>query len=420
MSIIRIIAKRMTKHPQLKRKLKNMYAYLGNILSDKKSDIPGLVQVSSNKISHNFGYYDKCPWSKDQHYMVYTGITDATHNYVTDKPTPIILYDCISKTETVLAYTHVWNSQQGCMLQWLGPDFSKKIIFNDFRDGKYCSVILNIEDKTEKVLKTPVYSVSSDGKTAITLDFSRLNSFGIGYGYCNVPDYTKDKKCPDIPCMWKIDIEKDFVEELPFSYKSLSEFGFQDSMKDGYHKINHIMLNPAGNRFMFIHRWIVNGVKHHRLLTCNIDGSDLYILLDHGMVSHNNWKDDKTIISFCYTQEEGEAYHILYDKTQKRETIGKGILNADGHPSYSPDGRYIITDTYPDFKRKQTLYLIRVADSTVIKLGSIYSSIKYKNEFRCDLHPRWNYNSKELCIDGAIGDKRQVFLVKISEKVLSD
>lgn len=413
MSIARTFAKKLTQFPKLKRAMKNVYAYAGNFLSDKKTDLPGLVQISSDDSEHNFGYYDKSPWSQDQRYMIYLAPKGASRNYVSTEETPIILYDCINKKETILTKTHVWNSQQGCMLQWLGPDFSSKILFNDFRDGAYCSVIYSIEDGKETILKRPVYTVSSDGRTAISLDFSRLNTFRPGYGYSNVEDRTSKEKYPDLPCMWKVDIAANTVAELPITYRDLAQFEAQPSMVLGYHKVNHIMLNPAANRFMFIHRWIVDGVTHHRLLTCNLDGGDLYVLLDDGMVSHSNWKDDMTILSYCYSKSDGDAYHILHDKTQQRETIAKEILTVDGHPSYSPDGNYIITDTYPNFKRKQDVYLIRVADERVKKLGSIYSNVKYINETRCDLHPRWNYNSQEICFDGSKGKRRQVYTLKV-------
>lgn len=417
MNVIRSIAKGLTRFPKLKRVMKNVYAYTGNILSDKKTDMPGMIQISSDGADHNFGYYDKSPWSKDQKYMIYLAPENAKKNYVSHKAIPIILYDCLSGKEKVLTKTHVWNSQQGCMLQWLGPDFSSRILFNDFREGRYCSVIFNLKEGSEIVLEKPVYSVSLDGKSAVTLDFSRLNTFRPGYGYNNIEDITAANRCPDSPCMWKLDIDSNKATELPITYKMLSEWKCQETMKKGYHKVNHIMLNPSASRFMFIHRWIVDGVTHHRLITCNIDGSDMYLLLDDGMVSHNNWKDDGTIISYCYSKFDGDAYHVLYDKTQKRETIGKGILSVDGHPSYSPDGKYIITDTYPDWKRKQALYLIRVSDERIIKIGSIYSNVKYMNETRCDLHPRWNYNSREICFDGADGNHRQVYVLNLDKEV---
>lgn len=415
MGTVHSFAKKLARFPRLKRMAKNTYFSVGNLLSDKKTDLPGLVQISSDKEEHNFGYYDKCPWSRDQRYMIYVASPDAWKNYVSEKAVPIVLFDCTTGKEIILTKTHVWNSQQGCMLQWLGPDFSTKILYNDFRNGKYCSVIYNLEDKSEKVLDMPVYTVSQDGKTAVSLDFSRLNTFRPGYGYSNLPDLTANEKFPDMPCMWKIDLDANRAAPLPITYKSLAEWNNQPSMYSGYHKINHIMLNPSATRFMFIHRWIVNGVTYHRLLTCDTQGEGLYLLMDDGMVSHNNWRDDTSIISYCHDRSSGDAYHILYDMTGRREVIGKNILTVDGHPSYSPDGQYIITDTYPDFKRKQNLYLIRVCDGKIKKLGSIYSNIKYCNEMRCDLHPRWNYNSEEICFDGAAKSKRQVYTLKVDK-----
>jgi len=413
MGIAHRIAEKLTKYPVVKRTIKDVYAITGNILSDKRTDIEGITQVSSGQCAHNFGYYDKCPWSADQQYMIYTAPKNATSAYVSCEPTPIVLCDLRSGQEKIIAHTNVWNSQQGCMLQWLGPDFQSHILFNDFRNGTYCSVIHCVASGEQTVLKMPVYSVSSDGKTAITLDFSRLNSFGPGYGYNNLPDLTKEQFAPESACMWRLDLVKNEVFPLPITYRSLMEIQPQQGMEMGFHKINHIMLNPSASRFMFIHRWLVNGVKYHRLLTCNIDGSDLYVLLDDGMVSHNNWKDDETIISYSYAKADGNAYHILRDRTKQIDTIGSGILNVDGHPSYSPDGKYIITDTYPDFKRKQALYLIRVEDGAVKRLGSIYANIAYRNDVRCDLHPRWSHDSSMVCIDGACGKHRQVFTIKV-------
>lgn len=70
-------------------------------------------------------------------------------------------------------------------------DFSKRILYNDMREGKYCSVILDVETGEERVLPMPVYTVSTDGKTALSLDFSRLHNLRLGYGYAALPEVTK-------------------------------------------------------------------------------------------------------------------------------------------------------------------------------------------------------------------------------------
>lgn len=62
------------------------------------------------------------------------------------------------------------------MAQCLGPDFKSRILYNDLRGGKYCSVILDVETGGERILPVPCYTVSADGRTALSLDFSRLHN----------------------------------------------------------------------------------------------------------------------------------------------------------------------------------------------------------------------------------------------------
>lgn len=75
-----------------------------------------------------------------------------------------------------LGSTNSWNVQQGAMVQWLGPNFDEEIIYNDFQNGDYCSVILNIKTNEKRIIKKPVYNVSSDGRWALTLDFFQTSS----------------------------------------------------------------------------------------------------------------------------------------------------------------------------------------------------------------------------------------------------
>ena len=82
------------------------------------------------------------------------------------------------------------------------------------RDGKYCSVILNIETKEERILPMPCYTISVDGKTALSLDFSRLHSLRLGYGYAELSEETKGVALPNTTGIWKIDIDTGKVTEL--------------------------------------------------------------------------------------------------------------------------------------------------------------------------------------------------------------
>ena len=408
------LASNLSRYPKLKRLLKNGYQFVGCMLSNRATSPETICCVSSNKNEHLFGYYDKSPWNIDGTKMIYLEVNDAHKSYVSKEAAAIIVKDLVTNTEQVVAYTHTWNVQQGCMLQWLGPDFNTEIIYNDFRDGKYCSVILNLYEKVERILDFPIYTVSNSGDVALSLDFSRLNTFRPGYGYCNLPDTTAEDLCPDASCIWRIDINTNNVTPI-ITYQQLLEFESKPSMYNAYHKVNHLMISPKSDKFMFLHRWIIKGRKYDRLITCDLNGGNLYNLLDEDMVSHSNWKDNDTIITWANTYNEGTHYYLLKDRTQQRKIFGKRILTVDGHPSFSPNGKFLVTDTYPDFKRKQKLYLANLQTGEISILANVFAGIKYRNEVRCDLHPRWKYNSQEICFDGSQSKKRQVYTINLGE-----
>ncbi len=412
MDLLHKIAWQLRKSPTLKKFLKSTYFHIGLLFSDRKTS-ENVVRVSSGEREHLFGYYDKSPWDATCRYMVYLATPgNVWRDYSSNQAADIILMDFASGEEKAIAQTHSWNSQQGCMLQWLGPDFSSRILYNDFRNGKLCAVIHEIASGAEKILPMPVYTVSKDGTRAVTLDFLRLNTLRPGYGYCNLPDQTCGETVPDGPCIWNINLVTGETQEL-FTYRRLFEYHTRDCMKGAFHKINHIMLNPSGNRFMFLHRWLLDGVKYDRMITANYDGSDPCLMMDDDMVSHSNWKDDENIVSFANSKQFGNAYHLLKDHTQERKEFGAGILNSDGHPSYSPDGKYLVTDTYPNFHHKQKIYLCDLQKNTICSIVEIYHNTKYHDDTRCDLHPRWRPDSREICVDGACEAKRQVYKVSI-------
>ena len=348
----------LNRTPQIKKVIKRLYQLGMYVISPKIKSKGDIEKVSpSDGMEYFFGYYDKSPWDASDRYMLCLRVKETYKEVAPKEPADIILIDTHDNNSyEVLGQTRSWNVQQGCMLQWLGPDFSERIIYNDFRNGKYCSVILNIKTKEEIVIDMPVYSVSDDGKFALTLDFSRLHRLRKGYGYSNLPDSTEKQKCPDEPCIWYIDLDSGGIKPI-LKYIDFAEFESRTDMKDAEHKVNHIMLNPSGDRFMVLHRWFNGSRKYTRLVTVNIDGTGMYNLSDDDMTSHCCWKSDKEILAYARKKDTGNGYYLMEDKTQNYKHMWPE-LNSDGHPSYSPDGSMVVTDTYPDRTRIATVYCI--------------------------------------------------------------
>lgn len=409
----------LNKYPYIKIGVKRIYQLVMYLFSKKIKSEGNIIRVSPDDDGeYFFGYYDKNPWDADMRYMICMKTKDTWSIPDPLDSAEILLLDTTKNhSAKKIATTHTWNVQQGCMAQWLGPDFKSRILYNDLRDGKYVSVILDVNTFKERVLPMAAYTVSADGKTALSLDFSRLHNLRPGYGYAKLPEVTQGVALPETTAVWKMDIEKGEVVEL-LKYTDFARFQPRQEMQDAgsVHKVNHLMLSPNGKRFMVLYRWFNGTRKYTRLITCNIDGSDMYLLSDDDMISHCNWKNDNEIIAFERKKEFGPGYYLMKDKTQEWKHIWPQ-LNNDGHPSYCPtDNNLVVFDTYPNHSRVQELKLGRDTDMTgmsVKVIARVYSPFKYDNNTRCDLHPRWRKDGKAVCIDSVFEGKRRLYIISI-------
>ena len=411
--------KRMLEQfPVLKSTAKRAYQLTSYAASAEKIKFEGdLVCISPHDdYEYFYGYYDKSPWDMTDQYIIAVKVRQTYKSVAPDEPGIVVIIDTKNQNEVYeIGTTHSWNVQQSCMAQYLGPDFRSRIIYNDFRDGKYCSVIYNLLTKNEeKVLPLPVYDVARDGSFALSLDFSRLHRMRPGYGYSNLPDTTKNELCPDKTCIWKMDIESGEVTEL-FKYTDMAAFEPDITMQGAEHKVNHLMISPNGRRFMLLHRWFLKGRKHTRLITVNMDKTEMYNLSDDVFVSHCYWKNDEQILSFLRKMETGDHYYLLKDKTSNSQLLWPRLA-TDGHCSYSPDGKLIITDSYPNRKRMAFVYVCKEKQEQPVRIAKVFSPFKYDNNCRCDLHPRWNHQGDKICIDSVHDGKRGLYIIPISKK----
>ena len=422
MSLEQKINYQLNKYPGIKKYVKRGYQLTMYAISPKIKSQGNIIKVSPNDpdSEYFFGYYDKSPWDATGQYMLCMKAKDTWSEPDPLGEAEILLIDTNDKNSfRVIAKTHTWNVQQGCMAQWLGPDFSSHIMYNDLRDEKYCSVILEVATGKEKVMPMPVYTVSNDGKTALSLDFSRLHNLRLGYGYAALPEKTKGVALPDETCIWEMDIESEEVTPL-LKYTDFAKFEPRPEMLEAgsVHKVNHLMLSPNGKRFMVLYRWFVGQRKYTRLITCNVDGTDMYVLSDDDMVSHCYWKNDEEIIAFERKKEFGPGFYLMKDKTQEWTHIWPQLSN-DGHPSYCPmDNSLVVFDTYPSRSRVQEVKLGRDNDTeggSVKTIAKVFAPFKYDNDTRCDLHPRWSRDGKQVCFDSVFERHRGLYVVKVDE-----
>jgi hypothetical protein len=377
-----------------------------------------IIRFGDAKEEYLSGYYDICGSDEDDS-MILSMQLPGEDKVTTAHGSASVGYFLMDQPKTFhpVGNTSLWCWQLGSRLQWYpGEDKgkSRKIAYNKLVDGRYGCVIQDIKSRRmESQMKRPLYSVTVDGKYGLSLNFSRLGRLRPGYGYSNSPDHTIGELAPRDDGIWRIHIDTG-EEVLLFSASDMVAFEPLEGMDKAEHYFNHISINPDGSRFLFLHVWLREGKRYTRLITCNMDGGEPYALVNEGHVSHYTWKNSEEILCFSTHADTGSRYHLYKDKTALREIIGDGLLNEDGHPSYSPDGRSILTDTLPDKYSERHLLLYDVDEQTLLDVGVFFSPYsRYRGETKCDLHPRWSHSGKYIIFESAHEGKRAVYALEL-------
>ena len=151
MSLEQKINYQLNKVPGVKKVIKRFYQRIMYAISPKIKSDGDIVRVSPADPAHEyfFGYYDKSPWDITDRYMLCIRANDTWSDVSPKEKADILLIDTTLSEEDAdrvrkIAETRSWNVQQSCMLQWMGPDFSSRILFNDCRGGSMYPLSRNL------------------------------------------------------------------------------------------------------------------------------------------------------------------------------------------------------------------------------------------------------------------------------------
>ena len=366
-----------------------------------------------------FGYFDKSPWDPAGRRLLAHKATICNRQPRHGDIAELGVID--GGVYTPVAESRAWCWQQGCMLQWLDQD---TIIYNDLEDDHFVARTLNLVTGAKRTLHRPIYCLSPDRRHAISLDFARLDRERPGYGYAGVWTPLLEKGWPDDDGLWLMDLEAD-TSTLSVSLARICRDypGLGSDQAPSW--FNHILISPDSKRFAFFHRWRRfgpwgNGVLSHitHMFTANLDGSGLYPLNLQDMSSHYVWVDNTHIINFSRRFADGDRYHLFTDQTDEVKTIGaKWFENSgDGHCTYSLDGRWMLTDTYPlsRYGSHRLLLLYDIPNDRAYEVGRFYADPAYITPARCDLHPRLSADKRLICFDSIHEGFRGIYLMDVS------
>ena len=362
-----------------------------------------------------YGYYDLPFLSRDGRYHLCHKVSFIDRMPTENDVAIIGMIDLQNNNEFIpLSQTTAWNFQQGSFLQW-HPTEENKIIYNVRTGNTYGAEILDVKTGEIKKLSMPVATVSPNGKYAISINFSRMFNFRPGYGYAGFKDENFDIKAPKNDGIFLIDLETG-ASKLVLPISDLKGFlkTKNSLVADGKILVNHINFNTDGSRFVSLVRTFATGENEWRTATVtgNFDGTDLYLLSDYKQASHYYWKNEAELLIWA-THTDGTKLYLLKDKSEEFIAFNDDCFKPDGHCSYSKDKNFILYDSYPDPDECRHLFVYDVNTKEKIFADKFKTIIPCTLDIRCDLHPRFIGNTKNVSFDSTHEGFRGIYIVEM-------
>tara|TARA_Y100000389_G_C17460004_1_gene520989 strand:- start:1744 stop:3000 length:1257 start_codon:yes stop_codon:yes gene_type:complete len=411
-----------------------------------------LVQLESSTPlthDHSVGFHDIRPFNNLNNNLILLHRYPLNSLGFKKKNTDIeiCLWDFVKSKIEKIDTTDTWSWEQGSRLQWFSDN---ELIYNKRNNGKIVSCVYDVDKKEKKIINNSIYSVNIN-KQFLHINYSRLWKLWKSYGYYSPDDLTDYKKKPEDDGVFICDTDNN--KKLVLSVESAVKLCKLENI-DQFFFLCHPTFSPDGSKFVSLLRFFNDtGALITYLICTDIKSQDSQVLARE-RVSHFEWINNDMIVVWCrnlsskltklrfnkyvekilisnakkllnFTKKKFKTkilathYYVinLKDPT-KLEKLNEKLLTEDGHPQISPNGKYLITDTYENENGYQKLLLYDLIKKKLYVLGE-FRVAKYlkDNDLKYDLHPRWSNDGKYISIDSSHEGSRQNYIINIKKLI---
>ncbi len=88
-------------------------------------------------------------------------------------------------------------------------------------------------------------------------------------------------------------------------------------------------------------------------------------------------------------------------------------FDVDGHPSFTSDGKYMLTDSYPDDQNNRRYIIYNTENGKGIVVARMPEN-SLTNNASCDLHPKLSRGNDYVAFDTTESAKHQMVLFKLN------
>jgi hypothetical protein len=400
--IERIIYDMVKSKPGLKRAFRNIYQSLFDLMPAKRINSEYKIKILENKF---FGFHDHSPFSVDERFVLScVSPSLLSMPQLGQKISLCLDYVESSKDSIILGKTPAWNWHMGSKLQWFGEE---NIFFNDLENGSPLGRFVGVSGDRKFELNAHFSSLNFKEAIGVGYSFSRVEQGMPGYGYLNQKKSSSDDVLIPKDCglyAWDLNAQKETffisIEEIASSCNPITT-------KDCFHFVTHALLNKTASKIAFIHRWVESSnidIRRSRLMLLDVESQSLLQLSFGNMISHFHWLTENSIIAYCNVPGLGDRYCIIDTTSLEVNPLSNSALTSDGHPHPNIDGKMFVSDTYPNRRRMQELFLFNIENSEKTSLGSFYHPKEFQSpdiytHWCVDLHPRWSLSGRYISFD---------------------
>lgn len=422
-----------------------------------------IFEAKAEGTAHWFGYYNYDTLNCDGTKILCNKRNTERASISANDTVELGYYDLNTKEWFHISETGAFNWQQGAMAQWLpGVDNENKVIFNCVQDGHLKSCIYDIRTKENKIIDWAIYGITPDGRKSIALDLER-SYWCRAYHYSSVVKLEKDGRVLEGDGIFEIDLVKN-TRRLLIDIEDIIALDPDANFNQMKHWVEHIMISPCGKRFCFLHRFSpVDNVNSYqtRLLIADINGSNLQVIPNwrRYLWSHFGWQQDDAFVIYSrkkllmgrsnkqatsVVKTKSLSYHakrlvieiikMLIPRKLKAnaqlagyqhyivnqdgkfildDTWGGYVFGVDGHPSFTKDGKYMLTDSYPDEHNMRRYIIYNTQNKKSIIVAQMPEN-KQQGNAACDLHPKLSRDNKYVGFDNTSLGKHTLLLLKIN------
>ncbi len=363
-------------------------------------------------------YYDTCPWSPSGRYLVALRLP-----YEDREPTPgdqaeLCVIDLPERTLRVVYRTSGWGFQTAAHQAWGLND--RYLYCNDMRDGRPIGVQIDLASDYANELDGPVWALAPDESYSLSPCLIRANLTQPGYGVSVPPaeQIYNTVQAADDDGIFRVDLgtgRQTLLVPLSEVWKVLQD---REDLAGATLYAFHVKINPQGTRVMCVVRARLSaGGYLPSLLTLRPDGSDLRTVVPHRFWKrgghHPMWHPNGREVlmnltpgddgmRFCCVDGESGAVRTLIDQPE-----------GSGHPSISPDERWLLTDVTSDTPtvRTSTIRLVDLGEGLLHDVVTVQGPAAPVPPLRCDAHPVWDRTGRQILFTAAPAGRRQLFVV---------